>query len=113
MTPSPYIWPGMARQQRKRFLPSPVQIIDAVCKQYGITPEQITLRSRIDRIVEARQVAMYILYKKLYPAYSLKDVGGLFGGFDHTTVLSNCNRIQDLIDTEPDFKAMIETLLDT
>lgn len=56
-----------------------------VAEYYGIKPNDIVAKSRKANLVRARQVAMYL--SKELTNKSLPEIGALFGGRDHTTVI--------------------------
>ena len=39
---------------------------------------------------------------------SLEQIGSYFGGRDHTTVLHNCRKTENLLNTEPIMQKMVE-----
>lgn len=57
----------------------------AVAEYYGIKTNDIVAKSRKANLVRARQVAMYL--SKELTNKSLPEIGALFGGRDHTTVI--------------------------
>ena len=73
-------------------LPTPSLIISQVCKFYDV--DEVALRStqRNKEIVDARQVAMYLV-RKLIPKMSLPDIGQEFAR-DHTTVLYAVQKVE-------------------
>lgn len=89
---SPYIVPGLPK---KRTTTTQDIIVEAVCSQYNLIFEVICKRTRKRNIVEARQVIMYLLCH--YTTASLKRIGDLFGGYDHTTVIHSRKQIADLL----------------
>jgi chromosomal replication initiator protein len=60
-------------------------ILQTVSKHYGIKLSEMVGRKRSRSIAHPRQIAMY-LCRKLTPL-SLEEIGGHFGGRDHSTVL--------------------------
>jgi chromosomal replication initiator protein len=58
---------------------------EATARHYGISLEELVGDRRTKRVVEPRQVAMY-LSRELTDA-SLPAIGRAFGGRDHTTVI--------------------------
>ena len=60
-------------------------IIDAVTKYYGVRTADLQGKRRHKSIAFPRQVCMYLARR--HTRYSLEEVGGYFGGRDHTTVL--------------------------
>mgnify|MGYP000392109692 CR=1 FL=1 len=60
-------------------------IIDEVVGTYNVTFEELQRKSRKREYAEPRQVAMYLLSK--YTTMTLKSIGNMFGGRDHSTVI--------------------------
>jgi chromosomal replication initiator protein len=61
------------------------QIFDVVTKYYNVRLSDLQSKRRHKSIAFPRQVCMYLARK--YTKYSLEEIGGHFGGRDHTTVL--------------------------
>jgi chromosomal replication initiator protein len=61
------------------------QILDAVTKYYGVRIADLQGKRRHKSIAFPRQVCMYLARR--HTRYSLEEIGGYFGGRDHTTVL--------------------------
>ncbi|HEV8290847.1 MAG TPA: chromosomal replication initiator protein DnaA [Tepidisphaeraceae bacterium] len=61
------------------------QIFDVVTKYYNVRLSDLQSKKRHKSIAFPRQVCMYLARK--YTRYSLEEIGGHFGGRDHTTVL--------------------------
>ncbi len=74
----------------QRFL-RPEEIIDAVARYYKVEPVVLKGKSRGEKIVLPRQLAMYLLREEI--GVSLVAVGKLLGDRDHTTVMHGCKRI--------------------
>lgn len=68
-------------------------IIRAIARSHGVTWKEITSGCRIRHIVAARQTAMYEVRTRR-PDLSLPQIGRLFGGRDHTTVLHAIRKIE-------------------
>ncbi|MGM0497165.1 MAG: chromosomal replication initiator protein DnaA [Bacteroidota bacterium] len=79
-----------------------------VCDYFNITPDQMHSRTRKREIVQARQVAMY--FSKSLTKSSLASIGSQIGGKDHATVLHACKTVNNLIDTDKQFKQTINNL---
>lgn len=82
-------------------------IIDAVCRKFGVTEEELKSRVRKRRIVEARQVCMYLLKKKT--KLTLKAIGDLFDR-DHTTVMHSDQTVKDLMAIDKEYKIAVEDI---
>lgn len=62
--------------------------------EFGITYQQMFLKSRRREYVISRQVSMFLV-KKNDPTASLKVIGIHFGGKDHTTVIHAVKTVTD------------------
>src|SRR4051795_4321851 len=60
-------------------------IIDAVTKYYNVKVSDLQSKKRHKSIAFPRQICMFLARK--HTRYSLEEIGGYFGGRDHTTVL--------------------------
>jgi chromosomal replication initiator protein len=60
-------------------------ILDAVTKYYNVRLSDLQSKRRHKSIAFPRQVCMFLARK--HTRYSLEEIGGYFGGRDHTTVL--------------------------
>lgn len=72
------------------------RIIEMVAHDFGITPRDIKGNRRTRAISKPRQYAMYLARKHTDNSYP--QLGEMFGGKDHTTVLAACKKIGGLID---------------
>lgn len=80
-----------------------------VAEFYKIRITDIKSSSRAKPIVVPRQIAMYLIKKFLDK--SLVEIGKAFGGKDHTTVINSLNKIESLLQTDPQFKNDIDDLI--
>ena len=72
---------------------TPDQILVAVANHYGLTVEDITGPRRARPLVTARHVAMYLI--RHLTDYSYPSIGKVFGGRDHSTVISAVDKIKE------------------
>lgn len=79
-----------------------------VCDYFGLPLEAISSKTRKREIVQARQLAMYFS-KKLTKA-SLATIGQHCGNKDHATVLHACRTVNNLMDTDKQFRNYVEDL---
>jgi chromosomal replication initiator protein len=56
-----------------------------VTKYYNVRPSDLQSKKRHKSIAFPRQVCMFLARR--HTRYSLEEIGGYFGGRDHTTVL--------------------------
>jgi chromosomal replication initiator protein len=71
-------------------------IESAVCRLFGLTPEQIKSSCRERSLTQPRMLAMYLARRLTQSAYS--EIGRYFGGRNHATVMSAERKIARLID---------------
>jgi chromosomal replication initiator protein len=71
------------------------QIAQAVAEYYHISLEAMCSKQRDKYIVMPRQIAMYLIRQET--SASLLEIGQLFGGRDHSTVLHACEKIDRAI----------------
>ncbi|MCD4773289.1 MAG: chromosomal replication initiator protein DnaA [Bacteroidales bacterium] len=79
-----------------------------VCDYFDITLDMINSKTRKREIVQARQIAMF--FSKRHTKSSLATIGLHCGNKDHATVLHACKTINNLIDTDKQFKIYVEEL---
>ncbi len=79
-----------------------------VADHYKIRIQDLKAKSRTRPIVNARQVAMFLIKKHLDK--SLVEIGRSFGGKDHTTVINAIKRIENQRLKDPDLSSDIEDL---
>ena len=71
----------------------PTDIIGQVAKYFHLTFDDLVGRSRTKNVALARQIAMYLAREMT--SMSLLDIGEVFGGRDHTTVMHAYTRVSD------------------
>ncbi|MBE1525210.1 chromosomal replication initiator protein [Nesterenkonia lutea] len=71
------------------------QIINATAEYFTFTVEELTSKSRNRKLVNARQIAMYLLRE--LTEMSLPKIGQALGGRDHTTVMYAERKIRELM----------------
>ena len=84
-------------------------IIKVVAEAMQVKPQDIKGDRRQQNIARARQVAMYLTRK--ITALSYPVIGEKFGGKDHSTVINAEQRIETLMQEEPDLAKTVESLL--
>ena len=75
------------------------QIAEAVAEYYHISLDAMTGKQRDKHIVTPRQIAMYLMRQETQA--SLLEIGQLFGGRDHSTVLHSCEKIERDVNLNP------------
>ena len=84
------------------------QIIEQVTRFYNVRLSDLQSKRRHKSVTLPRQVCMYIARQKT--RYSLEEIGGYFGGRDHTTVLHAIRAITDYRSTDPTFASHVERI---
>jgi chromosomal replication initiator protein len=92
----------LARHVLSDLLPSseprvitPQMILDETAKMFGWTVDELIGKSRRRTLVIARQIGMYV-FRELTD-YSYPQIGKVFGGRDHTTVMHAVTKIDELM----------------
>ena len=81
----------MAREALRDLVP----ITAVVAEHYGVPIRDLMGKRRTKSIVYPRQVCMYLARR--LTSYSLEEIGGHFGGRDHTTVMHADRKIRNLM----------------
>jgi len=79
-----------------------------VCNYFDVPVDSLQSKTRKREIVQARQVAMY--FSKTLTKSSLATIGSQIGGKDHATVLHACKTVNNLVETDKQFKTQIEEI---
>jgi chromosomal replication initiator protein len=79
-----------------------------VCDYFSIEMDLINSKTRKREIVQARQLAMY--FSKKMTKSSLATIGLHCGNKDHATVLHACRTVNNLIETDKQFKVYVDEL---
>lgn len=86
-----------------------IEYIQKVVSDYfNIEIEILKSKTRKREIVQARQIAMY--FSKKMTKSSLANIGAHCGGKDHATVLHACRTVDNLSETDKQFKAYLKDL---
>lgn len=80
-------------------------IFRVITGHYSVKLQDLQSRKRTAGIAFARQVGMYLARR--LTRHSLEEIGGYFGGRDHSTVLYGVGKITDLAKTDP---SMVDVL---
>ena len=80
------------------------QIIDRVSVYYSISKDKILSSLRSVEVVKARNVAMFLCRTLLDMKY--EDIGEVFGGRKHTTVMHSCSMVAGDISLSKDIESI-------
>jgi chromosomal replication initiator protein len=89
---------------------TPDDIKKMVSDAFDVSVEEINGTSRAKAIVLARQVAM-LLVRDILGA-SLPEIGRVFGGKDHSTVVHACRKIKTLLQSDLDLAQRLAKLME-
>jgi chromosomal replication initiator protein len=83
-------------------------ISKVVCDYFNMPVDALQTKTRKREIVQARQIAMY--FSKSLTKYSLASIGAQIGSKDHATVLHACKTVNNLKDTDKNFRQFVEDI---
>ncbi|HZV71811.1 MAG TPA: chromosomal replication initiator protein DnaA [Saprospiraceae bacterium] len=79
-----------------------------VADHYEVPIDKLKSQTRKRNIVLARQLSMY--FAKNITNHSLKSIGDSFGGRDHSTVIYSVRAVNDMMDTNAEFKRTVKDI---
>ena len=85
------------------------RVINEVSSYFGLTVEDLRSKKRTADIAMARQIAMFIIREMA--DVSLTQIGDVFGGRDHTTVMHSVNKVEDEIEVNPHLKSDVDEIM--
>ncbi len=83
-------------------------IIERVSDFFGVPVPQLLSRKRTRSVALPRHVGMYL--SRQLTMHSLEEIGGYFGGRDHTTVMHGVSVIKDLRERDEDLDAAVREI---
>jgi len=84
------------------------QIVEAVTGHYNVKVTELQSKRRNKTLALPRQVCMFLA--RQLTRWSLEEIGGYFGGRDHSTVLHAIKTIQSGVHEDPSLRNTIETI---
>ena len=91
------------------FIITPDNIIKEVCRYFRIEEDQIRGPSRSRDILNARQIAMYLIRRMTN--LSLDDTGKLFGGRDHSTTLNGVTKVENKMKNDNNYAETVKAIM--
>jgi chromosomal replication initiator protein len=86
-----------------------VELIQRVVAEYfSLSPNDLKGKKRTQNIVLPRQLSMYIARE--LTEYSTTEIGQVFGGRDHATVMYSYKQIEERVRADPTLEPTIESL---
>jgi len=108
---------AMAQQILKHLIPGQERrvtmdsVLRAVAERFQLQPAQLKQKTNARNIAYPRQIAMYLI-KELTQS-SLPEIGRMFGGKHHTTVLHSVHKIEKLRHKDADLNRLVHSVIDT
>jgi chromosomal replication initiator protein len=98
---------GVLRERNREQGPvlSPERIQDLVARRWRVRPEALASKRRTKELMVPRQVAMYLIKETL--GTSLVQIGRIFGGRDHSTVIHSIRKVEEEMERNPEFKQQV------
>lgn len=84
------------------------EIVEEVCRLYSLRPEEVLGNGRRPQLVLARQIAMYVCRRRLGLSYP--ELGRMFGGRDHSTVVHAVKKIKKMLESNKDVQNVVAAL---
>ena len=76
------------------------RIIEIVCsdEDYMLDPEFLNIKTKISKILEARQISHYFAHEMTTLSYA--KIGQKIGGKDHASVMHSCKKVKEYCETD-------------
>jgi chromosomal replication initiator protein len=100
--------PRLEEEQGARVKPE--EIRERTAEEWDVTVDGLISKRRTKPLTVPRQVAMYLIKTTLDLPYT--EIGGLFGGRDHSTVIHSVNKVEAEMAADPEFRARVRRLQD-
>lgn len=84
------------------------EIVEEICRLYALRPEEVLGNGRRPQLVLARQIAMYVCRRRLGLSYP--ELGRMFGGRDHSTVVHAVKKIKQMLESNKDVQNVVAAL---
>jgi len=96
---------------REPAILDPAAIRDEVGRVWGVSGDALASGERSRTVTVPRQVAMFLIRELLDTP--LKQIGRVFGGRDHSTVIHSIRRVEERLDNDDGFRAQVDDLRQT
>ena len=80
-----------------------------VSRHFNVDVREMKSKRRTDTIAFPRQIAMYLA--RTLTEFSTTEIGGSFGGRDHTTVMYASEKIKNKLTKDPYFTALVNKII--
>jgi len=89
---------------------TPVEIRQKTADAWGVSVENLVSKRRTKPLTVPRQVAMYLIKTTLDLPYT--EIGAMFGGRDHSTVIHSVNKVEADMASSAEFRTRVHRLQD-
>ncbi|GMR14016.1 MAG: chromosomal replication initiator protein DnaA [Gemmatimonadota bacterium] len=86
----------------------PERVRETVASRWNVSSDGLSSKRRTKDLTVPRQVAMYLIKDLL--DLPLVQIGNLFGGRDHSTVIHSIRKVEDAMAKDPDFRREVESI---
>lgn len=88
----------------------PEEIRERTAEAWNVDVDGLVSKRRTKPLTVPRQVAMYLIKTMLDLPYT--EIGSLFGGRDHSTVIHSVNKVEADMAADPEFRSRVQRLQD-
>jgi len=86
------------------------EIIRKACEYLKVKESDVVSNKRYRELVIARMIIIDLLLNQKSFFYTLKSVGQILGGRDHTTIIHNKHSLKDWIETDETMKTLLKNV---
>jgi chromosomal replication initiator protein len=90
---------------------TPERIVAIVAERFAVKPDALCGPRRTRTVVVPRQIAMYLI--RQLTDLSLVEIGALFGGRDHSTVMYACEKTAERVSVDAELADKVNSLIST
>ena len=83
-------------------------VASVVTTHFDVRLSELQSKRRTSAVAWPRQLAMFV--SRRITGRSLKDIGGFYGGRDHSTVLHAIGKVEALVQTDPVIQDLVADL---
>jgi chromosomal replication initiator protein len=83
-------------------------VLSVICRHFAVKVGELQSKRRTQSIVQPRQIAMFLA--RQLTSLSLSEIGGHFGGRDHSTVLHGINKVEERRRVDSEFGVTLAEL---
>jgi chromosomal replication initiator protein len=99
---------GILRHDAAPSRLTPELIRDLVARRWNVRPDALTSKRRTKDLTTPRQVAMYLIKQLLDTP--LVQIGDVFGGRDHSTVIHSIRKVEAELQEDASFRQQVEAV---